>query len=498
MRSERDNPGANKSGLAGTSFWLILLALSIIVFGANAGIASWQGSRYADASKSAAQIQLLSQQLTDRGREAVVTGSPEAFATLRQNRAEINNALKSLENIFGNKASDPLRRMASAWGPLGKNVDQIVASEPAISALFGNMDGLVNGVPEFQKTLNEVVRAMVVGGSPSTQIDKVLELSAESGAMISQVADIRAGRVKAEDSAEQLALTAQRFNQTLSGLQNGDPELGITAIHNNPAAVSGLRRAQSQWGTMRQSIDAILENTKSLSGAQTAAVELGGIDSSMIRYSEALLSLGSTRDKSWFPNVWLGVASGLISLFSIIGLTISLNRSQRREQELRYQTQHEFNSRNQQAIMRLLDEISSLGEGDLTVRASVTEDMTGAIADAVNYAVEELRNLVTTINDTSVQVAASSQETQATAMQLAEAANHQAEQISAASERINEIASSIQKVSRNSTESAEVAQRSVLIAAEGAGVVRETIKGMDQIRGQILETSKRIKRLGES
>jgi twitching motility protein PilJ len=124
--------------------------------------------------------------------------------------------------------------------------------------------------------------------------------------------------------------------------------------------------------------------------------------------------------------------------------------------------------------------------------------MTGAIADAINYAVDELRHLVTTINDTTVQVAASTQETQATALQLAEAAGHQSDQINSASERINEIAVSIDQVSRNSTESAEVAQRSVQIATEGAGVVRETIRGMDQIRDQIQETSKRIKRLGES
>jgi twitching motility protein PilJ len=105
---------------------------------------------------------------------------------------------------------------------------------------------------------------------------------------------------------------------------------------------------------------------------------------------------------------------------------------------------------------------------------------------------------VTTINDTSVQVAASTQETQATALQLAEAAGHQADQITTASDRISEIATSIDQVSKNSTESAEVAQRSVQIATEGAGVVRETIRGMDQIRDQIQETSKRIKRLGES
>src|SRR3546814_1414357 len=148
--------------------------------------------------------------------------------------------------------------------------------------------------------------------------------------------------------------------------------------------------------------------------------------------------------------------------------------------------------------MRLLDEMGSLAEGDLTVKATVTEDMTGAIADSINFAVEQLRSLVQTINDTSVQVASSAQETQATAMHLAEAAEHQAQEINSASDRINEIAASINQVSKNSAESADVAQRSVQIATKGAGVVRETIAGMDSIRDQIQETSKRIKRMGES
>ncbi|MCB1587352.1 MAG: methyl-accepting chemotaxis protein, partial [Xanthomonadales bacterium] len=126
------------------------------------------------------------------------------------------------------------------------------------------------------------------------------------------------------------------------------------------------------------------------------------------------------------------------------------------------------------------------------------EDITGAIADSINFAVEALRSLVTTINETAVQVAAAAQETQATAMHLAEAAEHQAQQITSASAAINEIAVSIDEVSRNSAESADVAQRSVQIAGKGAAIVRQTIQGMDNIRDQIQETSKRIKRLGES
>jgi twitching motility protein PilJ len=195
-----------------------------------------------------------------------------------------------------------------------------------------------------------------------------------------------------------------------------------------------------------------------------------------------------------FPSIYVAVISAalmLTALFMMLTAYTSTQRRQVRETEA-------LNKRNQDAILRLLDEMGSLAEGDLTVKATVTEDITGAIADSVNFAVEALRSLVTTIYETAVQVAAAAQETQATAMHLAEAAEHQAQQITSASAANNEIAVSIDEVSKNSAESADVAQRSVQIATKGAAVVRQTIQGMDSIRDQIQETSKRIKRLGES
>lgn len=156
------------------------------------------------------------------------------------------------------------------------------------------------------------------------------------------------------------------------------------------------------------------------------------------------------------------------------------------------------NKQNQQAILRLLDEIAGLGEGDLTSHATVTEDFTGAIADSINYAIDQLRILVAQIQDTSENVSAAANETRATALQLADASEHQAQEIAGASAAINEMAVTIDQVSANSAESALVAEKSVSIAKKGAEVVQNTIGGMDTIREQIQDTSKRIKRLGES
>jgi twitching motility protein PilJ len=158
----------------------------------------------------------------------------------------------------------------------------------------------------------------------------------------------------------------------------------------------------------------------------------------------------------------------------------------------------EQNKRNQQAILLLLDEMTNLAEGDLTVHTTVTEDITGAIADSVNYSIDALRNLVTTINRTAVQVSHAAVSTQDITRQLTDSSQIQSREIANATSAITEMATSIQHVSKNANTSAEVAQKSVDIAHKGAQTVSRTIDGMDTIREQIQETSKRIKRLGES
>ncbi|WP_374012138.1 methyl-accepting chemotaxis protein [Pseudoxanthomonas koreensis] len=502
MSTTPETPKTSRLGGVSTGFWLVLLALSVVLFGVNTGVATWQGSRLTGASTSAADLQVLSQQLANHGRDAVA-GNAEAFKAFRTTRSEIEDRVGTLQSRFGSEpgVAEPLERLVATWTPLGKSAGQIIASEQAVLALAGNADRFVGRVPQLQAQLNEVVRAMTASGAPASQVFNALQQVVVAGTMARRVTEIRAGGPGAASAGDALTRDALVFGQVLDGLREGNQELGVAAV-NNPAALSALNQSQTHWGEMRKDLDAILGSSRNLFAAQAAAASITGGAGRMLddsrRVFDAFASFGSVRDTRLFPNFWIGVVSGAVALIALIGFVWSSVRNRAREQEVRYQAQVEFNSRNQQAIMRLLDEIASLGEGDLTVKASVTEDMTGAIADAINYAVDELRNLVTTINDTSVQVAASSQETQATALQLAEASNHQAEQITAASDRINEIATSIEQVSRNSTESAEVAQRSVVIAAEGAGVVRETINGMDQIRDQIQETSKRIKRLGES
>ena len=487
---------AGKGRNISTNFWIWLLIGSLLVFAANTLYATTKASRLGGASTAASRLQLNSQRLANQGREAVA-GDSQAFDAFKATKTEVDEDIKTLNDRFGDQAgvSGPIRTVSNTWDPLAKRADEVMASQQAVLALAGRADSFSAKVPQLQAQLNEVVRGLASGGAGSGQVFTALQQVVTSAAMARRIAELRAGGSGAQVAADALGRDSAVFDRFMNALRNGSGDIAkVTAA----GAVAPLNQAFSLWQGMKKDLDGIVGDSRKLIGAQASAGALATGSDKLLSDSESLFaaftSFGSLKDTSIIGGVWVSILSGLLMLFSIGGLVWAQGRAQR----LRYHTTKELNDRNQEAIMRLLDEMGSLAEGDLTVKATVTEDMTGAIADSINFAVEQLRTLVATINDTSVQVASSAQETQATAMHLADAAEHQAQEINTATDRINEIASSINQVSRNSADSAEVARRSVQIATNGAGVVRQTIAGMDSIRDQIQETSKRIKRLGES
>ena len=487
---------AGKGRNISTNFWIWLLIGSLLVFAANTLYATTKASRLGGASTAASRLQLNSQRLANQARDAV-EGDAQAFDAFKATKTEVDEDIKTLNDRFGETAdvAGPIRTVSNTWDPLAKRADEVMASQQAVLALAGRADSFSGKVPQLQAQLNEVVRGLASGGAGSGQVFTALQQVVTSAAMARRIAELRAGGSGAQVAADALGRDSAVFDRSMNALRNGSGDIAkVTAA----GAVAPLNQAFTLWQGMKKDLDGIVGDSRKLIGAQASATALATGSDKLLSDSESLFaaftSFGSLKDTSIIGGVWVSILSGLLMLFSIGGLVWAQGRASR----LRYHTTKELNDRNQEAIMRLLDEMGSLAEGDLTVKATVTEDMTGAIADSINFAVEQLRTLVTTINDTSVQVASSAQETQATAMHLAEAAEHQAQEINSATDRINQIAASINQVSRNSADSAEVAQRSVQIATNGAGVVRQTIAGMDSIRDQIQETSKRIKRLGES
>ncbi len=207
----------------------------------------------------------------------------------------------------------------------------------------------------------------------------------------------------------------------------------------------------------------------------------------------AMLWINGAADTS-DGRMMLGLVTGALILVLLMVVAYQRAGDLRRAANL----QAEQNEQNQQAILRLLDELSSLADGDLTVQATVTEDITGAIADSINYAIEALRDLVTTVNDSSILVDAAAKQTEAASQHLVRASETQSKQAGAASTSIGQVVAAIEEVSGNAERCSDVARHSVDVAHKGGEAVRRNIEGMNTIRETIQDTSKRIKRLGES
>ncbi|MEM9301782.1 MAG: methyl-accepting chemotaxis protein [Pseudomonadota bacterium] len=449
------------------------------------------------------ETQVLSQQIAKFANEAA-GGNFDAFEELGQSKLRIDSNLGALTN------GDPdtgLSELPSAveneryqldndtWQPIRAEVDKILARDTLVVDLAETADNFAADIPLLQARLSEVSQVLASIGARPQQIYWASSTPAVAERMLRRVNEILQGGYAAVSAADSFGRDAVLLRDVLNGLLNGDENLGIEPLQ-NPEALELLGGVFEVYSDVEANVEQILS-------ASTDLLEVKDASDNIFLDSEQLLTDAQTLEEAYnaladgerlFPSVAAGVAMGAGALLIIVVLLWLLYRDQR----ARFKVTEELNQRNQEAILRLLDEMGSLAEGDLTVKATVTEDITGAIADSINFAIEALRSLVTTINETAVQVASAAQETQATAMHLAEASEHQAQQITSASAAINEIAVSIDEVSKNSAESADVAQRSVAIAAKGAEVVRQTIEGMDNIRDQIQETSKRIKRLGES
>ena len=354
---------------------------------------------------------------------------------------------------------------------------------------------------EVEAVLAAASRMGTDAGSLVVLANELLDRSSSTAAM--QEFQQRANRIR-ETSTNILAggeSAASAIAEDIGYLRNvtnalgGDPsDLDIRPLNREGREValvpviSSLTSLEAQSATLDSNIGEV-------SGLVDTQVELTA--SANVLLGSAFGSGGGVSvlpgylNNSWIPIGLVGVA-----VLLILGLLLLHSKSAVFERAAREQA--EQNERNQQAILRLLDEMGSLADGDLTVQATVTEDITGTIADSFNFAIEELRKLVATVNDTALMVDMATKQTENTAAHLAKAADNQANEINAATESIVSMAASIEEVSGNAERSSDVARHSVEVAHKGGEAVRRTIDGMNAIRETIQETSKRIKRLGES
>ncbi len=378
------------------------------------------------------------------------------------------------------------------------------------------------GAASTRPTLLMTVGAMVMmvlaivvffHSSSSDARDKAYQLRASELRVLSErIAKYTLTSVAGDkDAFIQLEGAKNTFDKYVNELRNGIPDQDVPPA---PEAVAeDLAKVEAEWKKLGKNADDVLSQKDAIIAMHTSFEPGNDLASKLEMISREVTDNSGKMDAAAkkllaayegspgrFSVLGLQAGPGMVAFLVVLAVLLFVLRKQRadagkKDVEDLLKTQNE---KSQEAILTLLDEMGDLADGDLTVSATVTEDVTGAIADSINYTIEALRNVVISINQTSERVAASAQESRATAMHLAEASEHQADQITSASSAIKQMAETIDQMSSDANESAEVAQHSVEIASKGADTVRRTILGMDNIREQIQETSKRIKRLGES
>ncbi|HOP15802.1 MAG: type IV pili methyl-accepting chemotaxis transducer N-terminal domain-containing protein, partial [Gammaproteobacteria bacterium] len=444
--------------------------------------------------------QVLSQKVAKYALEASA-GDQASFERLRVARDRfivLLDELKTGAPDVGLPASpeamhEALRETENRWLALRAYVDEILGNQSAILSVREFVQVINAAIPQLQQASEDIVRILVRNQAEPQQVyvaSRQLMLAQRLGDNVSRVLD---GGARTAAAIDQFSQDADRFGRVLTGMLTGDNELSIARI-SNPDAETKLAEAAQLFRSINDHVAEIIETAPAVLPALEATGEVTPASDVLDNATRDLVAAYNSHRSTGAIGPTLVTVLGLLAIALLLLLGLALLRDARS----RAQEADQQNLRNQAAIRRLLDEMVDLSDGDLTIEATVTEDITGAIADSVNQAVEEMRTLVTTINETSVRVSASAQETRATALRLEEASDHQRNQIERASGTVQSMSQAMSDMASEANRSAETAQQSVDIAAAGGSTVRRTIAGMDNIREQIQETSKRIKRLGES
>jgi twitching motility protein PilJ len=310
-------------------------------------------------------------------------------------------------------------------------------------------------------------------------------------AMASNVNDVQ---VSIQQMTKEVLLVAQGDKSAVGYLKNAEARvaMGLASMQKSFTGTPvKMIELHSIWDKLRTKVAPLTVGQTTMDSKSLKEVTDAGDSILKLTYELTDLNGRGTKAITWFV---IAIISGLLALM----LSVIRGWRQAAVEPQRFEEAVQINLQNQEAVYTLLNEIDNLANGDLTVKANVSENITGAIADSINYTIESLRALVVEINRASEQVNQATLQAQDTSASLLLAAEQQSQQIVDTSAAVDNMTRSILEVSSNAGQASQVAQQSLLAATQGAQAVQNTILGMNEIRTQIQGTSKRIKRLGES
>ena len=467
----------------------LVLSLLALYFLVTRDVA--QAERDTKYIEQSSQLLMLSQRLAKDAREAVY-GQEGAFPTLKQSRDDFDSIINNLtkgNTKLGIEASPSevqaaLASVSTKWKTIRGNVDQILGQEKSMIALRDRVVGINQAAPLLLALSDEVVESGAAAGMKSD----LLYLAGRQGMLSQRIAkDVNLfaqGGSEAAVAAAQFGKDSKLFKETNQRLFDKLP----------PIVRPKLEEATEVFKELNAHVEGILAIAAELFVSQRASQLVFEQSDPLLEDSKKLVSAYAALNDQRQATKWLTVVMAILAVAFLSIVAWKLYSDQRE----RARASGEQNRQTQDAILKLLDEMGNLADGDLSIQPEVTEQITGAIADSINFAVKEMRNLVVRIKNAAQQVAVASERSRQTANELTQAATRQASQITETTERMRDMSKQMEDMSATAGRSAEVAQGSVATAKRGSEAVQNTIKGMDEMREHIQETAKRIKRLGES
>ena len=489
---------------------VVLLGLLGLVLGTVLALSA--ASRGANQVAAVGQALMQSQRLAKSVSQALV-GSAQAFPEVRDASTVLATNVRGLRSGEGELAAAP----ASVQDTIEPLLPLVDRAERNANHVLGQQKTLTQ-VGQALRTINRQSADLLETAETVSSLKLQQEASPAELAAVGQLVMLtqRIGKSANEfltiegvspEAVFLLGKDLNSFREIAEGLNNGNPELRLPGTK-DAQTKDRLRQLIKQYDETRAQASSILGN---LQGLVTAREAQAGI----LNDSEPLRKGLETLQDQLGKETGIRMSHLSVMLLSVLAMVVGgigflrlfvqdqaqraqTAEAQRQEAERQEQEAKRVNDANQAAILRLMNELQSVAEGDLTQQATVTEDITGAIADSVNYTVEELRSLVAQVQGTANRVTETTQQVEATSTELLAASTEQLREIRDTGESVLQMANRINQVSTQAQETAQVARQSLQAAESGLSAVQNTIGGMNSIRDQIQETSKRIKRLGES
>jgi twitching motility protein PilJ len=490
------------------SYTLVLGVFGLILAGVLAVRSAGSGANLAAA---AGQALAQSQRLAKASMQAVL-GVPAAFAELRDASDGLSRNARILREGAAEAAGttgqpDTTDPMQSLVDGADKHARTLLAQEKLLTQIGLALRSINKRSSEMLEQVDALAGIKLQSGAATSEVAAAIKLAWLTQRLAKSALEAQNVQGVSPDAVTLLSKDLTEFRDLSAGLLDGNTELRLTPARDAPSRERLLQLSRN-FELVRNDGNTVITGLQGLMAARDAeAAILANSDALRVALEKMQEKMSGISGLGW-PAVTLFLISLAVAVYGAYGLVLvyasdqqlrALNsEDQRLEAERQEREAKRVNDANQAAILRLMNELQSVAEGDLTQQATVTEDITGAIADSVNYTVEELRSLVAQVQGTAARVTDTTQQVETTSTELLAASDEQLREIRETGEAVLQMAGRIQRVSAQAQQSAEVARQSLGAASSGLTAVLETIGGMNAIREQIQDTSKRIKRLGES